>query len=60
MIIPYDFGTPTKQGGTVLGVLDRTIGALLEKIAKSKGDNIVSFKYTHLLSADPASVDCNF
>ena len=38
MILPSDFGP------FVHGILDRTIGTLLESIASSRGDNIVSAK----------------
>jgi len=36
MILPSDIGP------SVYGIPDRTIGALLQSLAKAKGDNIVS------------------
>jgi len=40
-LITHD--SSTGQDATVLGIPDRTVAALLENIAQSKGDNIVSF-----------------
>ena len=41
MIIPHDFGAIVNDN-EVYGIPDRTIGSLLDRIAKVKGDNIVS------------------
>jgi hypothetical protein len=41
MLIPHDFLTVV-DGSEVYGIPDRTIGALLDRLAKFKGDNIVS------------------
>jgi Caspase domain len=48
MLIPYDFGTEINNCN-VHGIPDRTVAALLDRLAKEKGDNIVgpiSFTYT--------------
>ena len=42
MILPSDFSS----GPLVYGILDRTIGTILENVASTKGDNIVSIVYT--------------
>lgn len=42
MLVPYDYDETGSDGPKVYGILDRTIGALLDKVAKVKGDNIVS------------------
>jgi hypothetical protein len=39
MLIPHDFGT-TVNGEDIYGIPDRTIGAMLDRIAREKGDNI--------------------
>jgi hypothetical protein len=41
MIVPHDFYTLVNDK-EVYGIPDRTIGSLLDRIAKAKGDNIVS------------------
>ncbi|KAJ2921615.1 hypothetical protein H1R20_g15478, partial [Candolleomyces eurysporus] len=40
MIVPWDFKHRDGPNRTVQGIPDRTLGALLTKIAESKGDNI--------------------
>ncbi|RXW18479.1 hypothetical protein EST38_g7377 [Candolleomyces aberdarensis] len=47
MIVPWDFKHRDGPNRTIQGIPDRTLGALLTKIAESKGDNIVRF-YLHL------------
>ncbi|THG97834.1 hypothetical protein EW026_g4239 [Hermanssonia centrifuga] len=40
MIIPWDEGVEDRTGRKICGIPDRTIGALLSKVAKLHGDNI--------------------
>ena len=40
MILPQNYSA--EEGSEVYGIPDRTIGALLNDLAKEKGDNIVS------------------
>jgi hypothetical protein len=40
MLIPYDY-QPKPEKPKVYGIPDRTIGILISRIAKAKGDNIV-------------------
>ncbi|TFK52885.1 hypothetical protein OE88DRAFT_1733873 [Heliocybe sulcata] len=39
-VLPHDVGGKDEHGEEIFGIPDRTIGALLEGIAKEKGDNI--------------------
>ncbi|PSR72647.1 hypothetical protein PHLCEN_2v11482 [Hermanssonia centrifuga] len=51
LILPYDYSCEV-DGVTVNGIPDRTIGALLAKLAEAKGNNItVVFDYCHSGSA---------
>lgn len=40
MLVPYDFGTKINNCN-IPGIPDRTVAALLDRLAKEKGDNIV-------------------
>jgi hypothetical protein len=40
MLLPHDYGS-NGDGRRVHGIPDKTIGALLSRIAEKKGDNIV-------------------
>ena len=41
-ICPCDIKTKDKNGNDIHGIPDRTLASLLNKLAKAKGDNIVS------------------
>ena len=40
-LIPYDHSSSLEDGNPSHGIPDRTLGALLSRLAKEKGDNIV-------------------
>ena len=49
MIVPWDFKHPDGPGpGVIEGIPDRTLGVLLTKLSKEKGDNIVRPPSLHL------------
>jgi hypothetical protein len=41
LLIPCDYSSPLENGNHTHGIPDRTLGALLSKLASKKGDNIV-------------------
>jgi hypothetical protein len=43
LLIPCDYSSPLENGDHTHGIPDRTLGALLSKLASKKGDNIVRF-----------------
>jgi hypothetical protein len=51
VLVAYDSET-VRDGHTIKGIPDRTIGVLLEEIAEVKGDNIVCLFYAYEVGAD--------
>lgn len=61
VLVPYDYGSGV-EGATVSGIPDRTIAILLDEIAETKGNNIVSLQYqfeqTHIHTLQTLILDC--
>ena len=49
LLVPYDYSSPLEDGNPKHGIPDRTLGALLWKLAIEKGDNIVRQIFLSLL-----------
>jgi hypothetical protein len=47
MIVPWDFKCPDDSKTIIQGIPDRTLGALLTKLAEKKGNNIVRSPSLH-------------
>jgi hypothetical protein len=46
LLIPYDHSSSLEDGDPKYGIPDRTLGALLSRLANKKGDNIVRPTFT--------------
>jgi hypothetical protein len=56
LILPQDTGTKMPSGESIHGIPDRTVAALLDDLAREKGDNIVRLSTVQEVDRVPALV----